>query len=290
MSTEWAIDISVIIVNYKSESFLRSCVESISNNIGKIKFEIIIIDNGSEKKIKRLVEKFKQILVFSNKKNVGFSAAINQGILRSKGKFILLLNPDAEIINDAIPKMMKFLDNNDKAGIIGPKVFDSDGKTTQLSCRSFPSFKTVLFNRYSLLTKLIPSNRWSDEYLFTNWNHSQVKKVDWVSGCCMMVRRSMFDEIGVFDTRFFMYNEDVDICMRAYKNGWEVYYVPDAKIIHHIAGSSKHVPQQMAIERHRSIWLFYSKHYKKNTLITFIVMVGILLRMFSRLIFDSDYN
>jgi GT2 family glycosyltransferase len=281
--------ISILIVNYKSEKFLVPCLSSIRFNRDNINYEGIIIDNGSDSDIQKLIQKFPLFKLIKNDKNFGFSFAVNQGIKSSNGKYIFLLNPDTVIGNQSITKLIAFLDENPDVGIVGVKVFDKDGKTVQLSCRSFPSFNTVLFNRYSLMTKLFPKNKWSVKYLLANWDHSYLREVDWVSGCCMVLRREMLNQIGLLDTRFFMYNEDVDICLRAKKNQWRVFYFPEFDVKHHIGGSSNLLKKQMIIERHRSIWRFYKKHYRRNFVLYFLIFTIILIRALYKIIISKRF-
>jgi len=286
MVFEKSVDLSIIIVNYNANNYLRLCLESIFEFTEAISYELILIDNNSKNSIKTIEDNYPEVYYIKNKNNFGFSYANNQGIKKSKGRYILLLNPDTELLNNAFEKMLKFLDVNPFIGIVGPCVYDGDGNTIQLSCRSFPSFKTFLFNRYSLLTKFFPNNKWSNNYLLNNWDHSEQRKVDWVSGCCMMLRKEMLNEIGLLDTNFFMYNEDVDICMRANKKGWQVYYHPDSKIKHHIGGSSQFAKKKMIVQRHKSIWRFYKKHYSKNIIFDMITIFIIIIRAIYKLVFS----
>ena len=281
--------LSILIVNYESEQFLAPCLNSIHSRMDDISYEGIIIDNGSESDIQELIKKFPLFKLIQNNRNFGFSFAVNQGIEASNGKYILLLNPDSVVGKQSIAKLISFLESNPKIGIVGAKVFEKDGKKVQLSCRSFPSFKTVFFNRYSLMTKLFPKNKWSANYLLANWDHSCIREVDWVSGCCMVLRREMLDQIGLFDNRFFMYNEDVDICLRAKKNEWQVFYFPEFEVKHHIGGSSNLIKKQMIIERHKSIWRFYKKHYRRNFVLDFFIFIIILIRAQYKIIISKIF-
>lgn len=275
--------LSILIINYKSERLLVPCLDSVHFNFAEIDYEGIIVDNGSDSDIQKLIKKYPLFKLIKNDKNYGFSFAANQGIRASNSEYIFLLNPDTIIGNQPITRLITFLDKNPDVGIVGVKVFDNDGKTVQLSCRSFPSFKTVLFNRYSIMTKLFPKNKWSANYLLSDWDHSYPREVDWVSGCCMILRREMLTQIGLFDTRFFMYNEDVDICLRAKQNQWKVFYFPEFEITHRIAGSSELIKQQMIIERHRSIWRFYKKHYPRNIVLDLLILTIIFIRTIAKI-------
>lgn len=279
------MDLSIIIINYNVEILLKKCIESIYKNTSGIDFEVIVIDNNSTNDLTFLAEN-QRIIFIQNNENKGFSFAVNQGIAFSKGRYLMLLNPDSLILNDALKKMVNFLNDHSRIGIIGPKVYEKDKKTIQLSCRSFPDYSIFLFNRYSVLSKLFPNNKWTKRYLLKDWDHDHIREVDWVSGCCMMIRKKMIEKIGAFDAQFFMYNEDVDICIRAKQNGWGVYYYPDAEILHYIGESSKFLKYQMIIERHKSIWKFYKKHYHKNFILDGLTFLGLLLRGIIHILFS----
>ncbi len=166
------MDLSVIIINYNAEFYLKDCLESIYKNTHGINFEVIVIDNNSTNEHKFLSEN-QNIIFIQNSENKGFSFAVNQGTSISKGRYILTLNPDSLILKDALTKMVKFLDERPQIGILGPKVYEKDKQKVQLSCRSFPKYYTFLFNKNSILSKLFPSNKWTNKYLLSDWSHDQ---------------------------------------------------------------------------------------------------------------------
>jgi GT2 family glycosyltransferase len=269
------MEISVIIVNFNAAAYLPSCLPTLAKQLSNITHEVCLVDNASNDDSLELVRQlFPNVKVIENQENLGFSKAVNIGLKHTTGRFIIWLNPDSEVLNGAIQELIQYFDNHPQVGIIGAQLINSDG-TIQLSCRSFPSYKTVLFNRYSLMTKLFPKNRYSNAYLYTDWNHKSVKEVDWVSGACLAHRRTVSDELQGLDERFFMYSEDVDFCLRAKQHGWKVHYHPAFKVLHHIGGSSKQVPYEMLIERHRSMWQYYAKHYSRNFAKDWFVKVAI---------------
>ena len=258
------MDLSVIIVNYNSAQFIVRCLTSIEVYMKDVEHEVCVVDNASTDGSLSLVEEeFPYVKIQANHRNLGFAAAVNQGLEKSMGKYILWLNPDSELLNNGIVDLLQYLSINADVGILGPLIVDPDGHT-QLSCRSFPSYETAFFNRYSLLTRWFPRNRYTKRYLLTDWDHNSIHEVDWVSGSCLLHRKEVVRDIGGLDERFFMYNEDVDFCLRAKKAGWKVYYHPSMQVSHHIGGSSRQKPVRMVIERHRSIWRYYGKHFRRN--------------------------
>jgi GT2 family glycosyltransferase len=272
------MDISVIIVNFNTAAYLPDCLATLEKQLNNISHEICLVDNASgDGSVKLVRQRFPQVKVIENRENLGFSKAINIGLKNTTGRLVVWLNPDSEILTDAIPELIQYFDHHPQVGIVGAQLINSDG-TIQLSCRSFPSYRTVLFNRYSLTTKLFPKNRFSKAYLYTDWDHNSVREVDWVSGACLAHRREVSEALQGPDERFFMYSEDVDFCLRAKQNGWCIHYHPTFKVLHHIGGSSKQVPYEMLIERHRSMWQYYAKHYRRNLVKDFIVRVAIWIR------------
>lgn len=258
-------NISVVIVNYNSGNLLA---ESLKNVLGKNsgrEIEVVVVDNASnDSSLSHAEKSFPQVNFIKNNKNIGFSKAVNQGIKVIRGDFILLLNPDTIIDIDVLWKMAAFLDNQKNSGIVGPKLLNLDG-TVQLSCRSFPSFINALFNRYSPFTRIFPKNKYSAKYLYTDWNHDRPREVDWVSGACMLIKNDMLRQIGPLDEDYFMYCEDIDLCYRAKKANWNVYYCPDASAKHLIRSGKKRATLKSIADHHVSMYKFFKKHYNKNS-------------------------
>lgn len=273
--------ISIITVNYNSGTLLMKCLESIFAQECSQEIEVIIIDNKStDKSIEGIETLFPQIKLIKNKKNTGYTKGNNVGIRQSEGKYVVLLNPDTVLMRNAVQQMSEFMDRTSDAGAIGPKLINTDG-SLQLSCRSFPSWRNALFSRYSLLTRLFPRNKYSVEYLYTDWPHNEIKEVDWLSGACLMIRREVFEKIGLFDEAFFMYCEDVDICYRIKQAGWKNLYYPYAEVVHYIGCGKEKIPIRLIVNHHISMYKFYRKHYsKKRFLLDILIFGGIIINVF----------
>ncbi len=272
------MDLSIIIVNYNAAPYLARCLTSIESCLSGITCEVCVVDNASTDCTRMLIgNRFPGVQIIANDRNLGFAAGVNQGLEKTNGRYILWLNPDTEILDGGMTELLRYLKREPEVGIIGPQIVDPGG-TIQLSCRSFPLYRTILFHRYSLLTRWLPQNRYSREYLHTDWDHTSIREVDWVSGACLLHRRVVLDDIGGLDERFFMYCEDVDFCLRARQVGWKVHYHPGMQVLHHIGGSSRQSPVLMAVERHRSMWRYYAKHFRRNSLQDATVGAGILGR------------
>jgi len=258
-----AVKVSVIIVTYNSAAEIIPCLSSIDENGGDIEREIIVVDNASMDGTAELVgERFPSVRVIRNDRNRGFGAAINQGARAADGRYLFLINPDSVLTNNGLPEAIIFMDAHQGVGAAGCKVVNPDG-AIQLSCRSFPSYGTIFFSRYSIMSRLFPNNRFSRRFLLADLDHDEKRAVDWVSGAAMLLRKAALDEAGGFDEDYFLFIEDIDLCWRLRRKGWEVYYLPYPVVLHHIGKSSEKVKLRSIYHHHRSIFLFYRKHYRR---------------------------
>jgi GT2 family glycosyltransferase/glycosyltransferase involved in cell wall biosynthesis len=269
--------LDVIYVNYKSTKGLIKSIESLNNkNSVKYNLHIIVVDNSSEEDNRRVKDLIPGIKLIRNKKNVGFGAAINQALKYCFSKYIILLNPDTLVIDGFIEASIRFIDQNDNIGILGPMIFDEDGGV-QGSARSFPTILTSLFGRNSPITKIFPKNSITRSNILTNQCDGKTPmEVDWVSGACMVVRREAMQAVGGFDERFFLYWEDTDLCKRIRDAGWKVVYFPKAKVIHSVGTSSNTRPIFANYQFHKSCYRLYEK-YDKGPFSIFTPLAGIAL-------------
>jgi GT2 family glycosyltransferase len=272
------LDISIVIVSYNSREHLRRCLASLEAHSPPVGREIIVVDNDSRDGSAPMVaSEFADVRLLRMPQNLGFAAGANRGAREASGEAVVLLNPDSEIEADPFAPMLAYLREHDDAGIVAPRLLDPGG-SLQLSCRSFPGFTVALFNRYSLLTRLLPRNRYSKRYLLSDWQHDSICDVDWVSGACLMIRRSLFEDIGLLDEGYFMYIEDVDLCQRVHRAGYSVVYLPQASVIHHIGQSSRTVAARSILARHRSMWHYYKKYLRRNRVVDVAIAGGIASR------------
>ena len=159
-----------------------------------------------------------------------------------------------------LPELLRYADAHPRAGLIGPKLLNSDG-TLQYSCRRFPTLGAGLF-RHTPLEWLAPKNSYTSDYLMREWDHASPREVDWLSGACLMARREMIDAVGGLDAGYFMYFEDVDWALRAHNGGWEVHYIPQPVVLHEIGRSSDRRPKRMIVMHHQSAYRFFRRHSK----------------------------
>jgi hypothetical protein len=272
------VDLSVVVVSFNGKDYLRRCLASLLEHTKGVSFEAIVVDNASRDGSAQMVEdEFPQVALIRLPVNVGFAAGCNRGIERAAGDFVLLLNPDTELAQDAFSPMVAYCRENPSVGILGPRLLNSDG-SLQLSCRHFPSHMTSLFNRQSILTRLFPKNRFSRRYLMTDWAHDRIEQVDWLAGACVMLRRDMLERIGGMDEGYFMYIEDVDLCYRAHQAGYDVVYFPQVAVTHHIGKSTETMPNRSIVQWHQSMWRYYRKHMRGNLPLDVATLLGIVAR------------
>jgi N-acetylglucosaminyl-diphospho-decaprenol L-rhamnosyltransferase len=185
--------------------------------------------------------------------NLGYGGAANLGVTATSGRHVLVCNPDVVVGPAALGRMADMLDGDPALGLVGPRITDPDG-TLYPSARVFPSLVDAL--GHGLLGLLAPRNRFSRRYKLLDWDYAEVRRVDWVSGACFLVRRTAWDAIGGFDPTYFMYLEDVDLCWRLSQAGWQVAYQPAASVTHVQGVSTDRHPYRMIAAHHRSLWLF----------------------------------
>jgi len=277
-------DLSIIIVHRNGVELLRDCLVSLPKGTEGLSTQVIVVDNGSiDESVEMVREEFPEVELISVMMNLGFTRGNNRGLQIARGRYVCLLNNDTQSCANAFAPAIEWLDENPDAGIAGLKLLNQDG-SRQLSCRRFPSFQQALFNRYSLLTKLFPENPYSKNYLMSDVDDT-VREVDWVSGACLIVRREVINRIGGLDERFFMYSEDVDYCLRCWKTGWRVVYLPIGEVYHYVGKTSSRYPYMPMIERHKSMYLYYKKHYSRELIFLDLATgIMILIRLMIQLV------
>jgi GT2 family glycosyltransferase len=274
------MDLSVVIINYKSREPLIACLDALLADVRGSGFavDVLVIDNASgDGSIEMLAERYPSIRRIANPENVGYARAVNQGIRETAGPYLLVLNPDCEAHPGALRVMRDYLDAHPGTAMVGPRMLNTDG-TLEFSARAFPTPWTFLFNRYSLLTRLFPGNPWSRRYLLSDWDHSTPRDIGWLSGACMLVRRAAIEKVGGMDETFFMFNEDVDWCRRMQLGGWANTYVPAAAFTHHIGASKGKVAPKVIWSRHLGMIHYLHKHHPTHFAFEALAAVIIMSR------------
>jgi hypothetical protein len=251
----------VILVYYRAPEAIRACLASLPPALAGLTFEILVVDNASgDGMAAELRATHPEVRVLENPENVGFARGVNRGLAEARGRCLALLNPDTEVAAGAFGRLVAWLDAHPTTGAVGPKILDPDG-SVQLSCRRFPTHWTGLFNRYSLLTRLWPSNPWSRAYLMLDFDHASTRTVDWISGACLVTRRDVVERVGPMDEAFFLFNEDVDWCRRMHAAGYDVVYLPAAECMHAIGASKGAIPAWLIWRRHMGMRHYFRKHH-----------------------------
>lgn len=231
-------ELSVSVVSYRTPGLLRQCLEAIATERAALDLEAIVVDNASGDGSAELVEAtFPWVRLVRNARNVGFSAAHNQAIGTSRGRYHLLLNSDAAPLPGALRTLVQFLDAHPRAAVAGPKLRYPDGRV-QPSRRRFPTSATLFFES-TQLQRFWPDNAILRRYYVADRSDDETQDVDWLVGACLCARREAIEAVGLLDERFFMYSEEADWCRRFRAAGWSIAYVPSAEVRHLEGGSSR---------------------------------------------------
>lgn len=279
------MSISIIIVAWNSEKFIRNCLDSIIQNGVELLPEIILVDNNSsDYTIKIVEEHYPQVNLIRNRDNLGYAKSNNQGIENSHGEYLLLLNPDTEVQVKSLILMTQFMEKNPHTGALGPQLLNSDG-TIQPSCREFPTYATLLWE-FSGLSRLFPKSRIFGHWRMGYFDFNRIREVDQPMGSCLLLRRKTLKEVGVFDQSFPMFFNDVDLCYRIRKAGWKIFFYPDAQILHHKGASTRQVKRRMIWCSHLAFFRFFRKHKTGmlNHLIQYLLFVPLFLFAVLRMI------
>lgn len=273
-------DLSIVIVSWNVRDLLRRCLQSIraagveQTETAQTRLQIIVVDNGSKDGSADMVrEDFPDVQLLANQDNRGFPAANNQGIRAADGRYVLLLNPDTEIVGDALSKLLTYADGHRDVGAIGPQLLNPDG-SVQSSRRRFPTLATAFLESTWLqpaigyderrgLTGLAtaPLRRVLEHYYVEDRPDDVVQDVDWVTGAAILARREAIDDVGLMDEGFFMYSEELDWCRRFREAGWRVVYFPRAQIVHYVGKSSEQVVAARHIHFQTSKVRYFRKYH-----------------------------
>ena len=284
-------EVSIIIVTWNSEEYIEDCLTAIKKGESPTcPYEIIVVDNASQDKTVELVkEKFPNIRIplIENSSNLGLSKAINQGAKLSTGKYILLLNPDVVVKENAIQELYQFMEQREDVGACGPRFWTPSGKL-QRSCREFPSFKNLFteFTGLGRITKCLSWKMWYFDYNVRTVREPPLpSEVDQPMGSCLLIRKKVFDEVGGMNPRYPIFMNDVDLCYRIKKAGHKIYFVPSANVSHYLGGSTRKVRRKMILEEHWSMYRYLKEHFKNRFLVALYALL-LLVSAFYRILFS----
>jgi len=259
---EMNTDVSIIIVSWNTRKILYDCLASVYAQTRGVRFEVIVVDNASADGTSEMLQStFPQVTVIANDVNRGFAAANNQGIAVAGGRYILLLNSDTILLNDAVGMTAAFADAHHDAAVVGCSVLNRD-HTRQPSCFMFHSVLNM-FLAAAYLYKLFPRSRFFGRQSMSWWDAADAREVDCLNGCFMLVRRKGIEEVGDMDERFFMYGEETDWCYRFKQAGWKIMFSPEGRIIHLGGQSTVQKAGEMTVRLRLSILQFIGKHYTR---------------------------
>lgn len=290
------IDLSVIIVTFKSESTIEKCLDSVYGGTKGINFEVIISDNSPNKNtsdlIKKIKNKYENFIFIENEKNEGFSRGNNIAIKKAKGEYVLFLNPDMVLEKNTIPGMFQFLKENPEAGTATPFVHLINGKIDDSCHRGFPT-PWRAFCHFSKLSKIFPKSKLFAGYNLTYLDFSKTHEIDALAGSFMPIKYSLGRELGWWDEDYFFYGEDIDFCYRIKQAGYKIYFVPKYKALHfkgvssgikkiskNISTADKKTKLWVTEQRFKAMEIFYDKHYKNKypSFLNSLVLFAIRLR------------
>ncbi len=253
------MDLSVVVVNWNVRELLRRCLHSVLHPSSEIALEVIVVDNGStDGSVEMVRQEFPTVHLIANSDNRGFPAANNQGIAIARGRYILLLNPDTEVADDALARLLDFADANPDVGIVGPQLLYPDGRV-QSSRRRFPTLTTALFES-TWLQPYAPRHL-LERYYVSDQPDDVVQDVDWLCGAALMARSQAIAQVGLMDEGFFMYSEELDWCRRFREAGWRVVYLPTARVVHYEGKSSAQVLPARHIHFQTSKVRYFRKYH-----------------------------
>jgi GT2 family glycosyltransferase len=245
--------LSVIVANWNTGNLLRELLRSLEIHRPAIPFEVIVVDNGSVDGSPAMVAReFPWVTLLENERNLGYARANNQGCARARGEFILLLGSDTQIVDEVITRMAEYLRAHPETGAVSCRLLNPDG-TPQGSCRHFPTLKDGMLTYLSL-------HAMAPRYNMKGFDFYQTQEVEQPAATCLMLRRATIEGVGLFDERFSILYNDVDLCMRVRQGGWRIMYLADGEVIHHGSQSTRRASPELRLDMYRNILLYYTTY------------------------------
>ena len=272
--------LSVIIVNYNVKYYLEQCLKSVRRASEGLQVKVFVVDNlSTDGSVPYLRDRFPEVTFIENKENVGFARANNQAIRQSKGKYVLLLNPDTIVPEDAFSRFVSFMESHPEAGGAGAYMLHADGTFALESRRGLPT-PFVAFCKMSGLAALFPKSRLFGRYYMRYLDKDEVSEIEVISGAYMMLRREALDKVGLLDEDFFMYGEDIDLSFRVLQGGYKNYFLP-VRMLHYKGESTVKSSYRYVYTFYQAMRLFFRKHYGHYSFIISVpVNAAIWIRSF----------
>jgi hypothetical protein len=259
--------LSIVLVCWNNKAYLDPCLCSLFKSGMRNTFDVVVVDNGStDGSQQMLAEKYPEVMIIQNVRNLGLGKASNQGIEATKGRYVLLLNNDTIVNGASFDAMVEFLDRNPRVGAVGGKLLNPDG-----SIQSCYNHFSTLKEEFLIATRL---GEWLQPGYPAVMKEEKVALVDWLTSACLMVRRATLNEVGLLDEEYFIYGDEADLQYRIKKAGWKIFFLPQATTIHYGGRSMERWPRRKLV--YRGKMLFYQKHYGFLKLLLLRVMLGVL--------------
>lgn len=275
------MDLSIIIVNWNTREYLERCLASVGPEIKRLaprNVEVVVVDNRSTDGSSDMVRRdFPSVRLIESEKNLGFAGGNNMALQSSVGEHLLLLNPDTEVFPGAIEGLLKYLEAHPRTGAVGPALLNPDG-TLQASAYPAPTLGRELW-RLLHLDRL----RRISSYPLLMWRGEDSQQVDVIQGACLMTRREVLTQVGMLDEGFFMYTEEVDLCLRIRQAGWNIVWLPSLEVVHHGGQSTRQVPSDMFLQLYRSKIRYFRKHQGASGALRYkaVLLLAIAARLLS---------
>lgn len=278
-----APDLSIIIVSWNVSDLLRGCLGSIFAGVGELAVEVIVVDSASsDDSVAMVAREFPQVILLPQVENVGFPRGNNIGLAAAGGRYLMLLNPDTVVVGDALPTLVGYLDAHPAVGVVGPQLRFPDGEV-QSSRRRFPTVLTGLFE--STWLEGVAPRRLLDHYYAADLPDGETAAVDWVMGAALVTRREVVAAVGGLDPAYFMYSEELDWCRRIKSAGWEVVYLPRARIVHYQGKSSEQASTARHINFNRAKLRYFRKYHGRPA--AFLLRAVILANFAAQLLLEG---
>ncbi len=272
------MDLTFILVNWNTKDLTLGALHSVVKETKGYTYEIIVIDNGSrDGSVNAIYQAYPHVLLICNEKNEGYAQAVNQGLQKAKGEYVMLLNTDARLTPGAVEALMTFMRENPDVGIAGGQLINRDGGR-QNTIAPFPSLATELLNKRLLRTFF------RHRYPGKERNYTVPLDVDSLVGACIIVRRQAIEEVGLLDTDYFFFMEETDWCLRMKREGWRICFVPSAQILHLQGASASLAKTEAKIEYYRSRYRFFAKWRGKTQ--TYILKCSLIIRLLADLVIN----
>ena len=257
-----AMDVSVVIVNYNTRDSLERCLRSVLDTIKGAYYEVILVDNASEDRSAEMVrQRFPQVGLICNERNLFYTQATNQGIRIARGRYVLIVNPDVTFLDGSFERMYAYLERHPEAAAVSPRLVDADGKAEDCFCRE-RTFESFVYN-YTLFKHLFPGRtaRINHVQAMRGIGRETVREVEMMVDMSLLVRRDVLMQIGMLDEAFLLYFCDDDLSLRLRKAGWRLVFLGDVRNVHHRHQSVSQQPRSWLISMFRQDALVYSRRH-----------------------------